>query len=449
MIFKTKKYKIILTLAAVLLLSSCTQRMGYGVLLWSIEEPPILSGSVLPVYVRSSIEKAWIVGVPHQLISGDVPDKVEVSLSNFEYIGNKRKAEARAAEFSEFARTYAENLQDGLPVRENTDNGARRVYRLRLGEVIKVLGIVNGIPPISGSGDPLPGNWLKVLTTEGITGYCFSYRLRLYEQDDGSIQSVEFDSSEIINDPDLDMVLSTIWSSESYQQMIDANRVNIQAMEKNYRFDPGQETGIARIVLPDLERQFRYQKISSDGQRTWRFEGTSLQMTLNANNSLTVQFSETSVIRRYLNFVTLPTTIRNIILRETARRESLYKTIFDQGPKFSSTDYGTITLISTGNFTWTGYDSLVPQLFPEETKGVGRINMDLHISDAFQDRYIGAFTLTFSDIRTNNIFYFMYGIDDEGLRLEVVPASGIDDITVVRRATTPVILYFFKDILSQ
>jgi len=414
--------------------------------LWSVEDPPVLSGSVLPVYVKSNIEKVWIVGIPSHLRPEDGTDKVEVPLFQLDFFNNKRKAEARAAEFAEYAHTYAENLLDALPIRDNTDNNARRVYRLRLGEVVKVLNRVDGNPPISGSGDPLPGDWLRVLTTDGVIGYCFSYRLRLFDQtDDTDMQIAEAEQGEAKDDSDLDTIFSKVWSAEAYQQMISAKKINVQAMERNYRFDPGQETGIARIILPDLERQFRYQKISSDGARAWIFEGTNLRMILTSSTSLTIQYTEGGGARRNLNFVNLPSTVRSIILQENARRDSQFRAIFEQGPVFSSATYGTLTLMSNGNFTWTGFDILVPDVFPEETSGTGRINMDLHIDEALDGNNTGAFTLVFSDIRTNNTFYFLYKVDNQGLRLEAVPASCIEDTTVMRRSHSPVNFYFFKD----
>ena len=440
-----KKLLIILSLFILILFSSCERKLGYGVLLWSIDDPPVLSGTVLPVYVRSNIEQVWIVGIPENLRTESSSDKIEIPLTQFEFVGSRRKTETHAVNFAEFAHIYAENLQDGLPIRDNTDNNARRVYRLRLGEVIKVLDVVQGNPPISTTGDPLPGDWLRVLTRDGVTGFCFSYRLRLYEQNGSTIQTTGTAHRDIEIDPNLEMVFSRTWSAESYSQMVNSGRVNIQAMEKDYRFDPGQETGVARIILPDLERQFNYERITSDGERAWRFEGTNLQMHLRSNTTLAVQFSEGTGARRTLLFVSLPTTVNDIILQERARRESQFMSIYNQGPVFTSNNYGTITLMSTGDFTWTGYDLLVPQLFPAETRGTGRLNMDLFISPSFEDRYNGAFTLNFTDIRTNNTFYFMYGLDNQGLRLEVVPAFGIEDTTVMRRSSSPVVLYFFKD----
>jgi len=442
-----KRILFLLSLAFVLVLSSCS-KLGYGVLLWSLDDPPVDSGTVLPVYIRSNIEKIWVVGVP-EVVKANKDYKKEIPLNQLEFIGNRRKAEKWAIEFSPYALAYAENLQDGLPIRDNPDNNSRRVYRLRLGEVVKVLGIAKGIPPISATGDPLPGDWYRVLTNDGVTGYCFSFRLRLFNQNEGSVQTTSASIRDSAPDPELDMVLSRTWSSESYLQMINSRRFNIQELEKKYRFDPGQDTGIARIILPDLERQFSYQRIIPDGERAWRFEGSNLQMVLRTNTTLAVQITESSGTRRTLLFNSLSVNVDDLIIQENARRETLYLSIHNQGPVFSSNNYGTITFLQTGDFNWTGYELLVPQLIPAETKGAGRITMDLYISPSYEERYNGAFTMRFSDIRSNNTIYFMYAIDNQGLRLEAIPEFGIEDITVMRRAASPLVLYFFRDSPGQ
>jgi hypothetical protein len=439
---KLNRLLFLFSLFLILALSSCS-KLGYGVLLWSIDEPPVDSGTVLPVYIKSNIEKIWVVGIPEK--SGSYKgNKKEIPLTQLEFIGSKRKAEKWAESFAPYATLYAENLQDGLPIRSATDNNSKRVYRLRLGEIVKVLGVAKGIPPISTTGDPLPGEWYKVLTNDGAIGYCFSFRLKLFNQNEGSVQYA-VPAQKDNPDPDLDMVLSKTWSSEIYSQMINSGKINIQEMEKNYRFDPGQDTGTARIILPDLERQFSYQRIISEGERIWNFEGTNLIMALKTNTTLSVQFTENSGLRRTLLFSALPTKVDDLIIQENARRDTQFMAIYNQGPVFSSNNYGTITLLQTGDFTWTGYDLLVPQIIPQETKGGGRINMDLYISPSYEERYNGAFTLTFTDTRQNNTIYFLYALDNQGLRLEVVPDYGIENITVMRRASSPVVLYFFTD----
>ncbi|MDR1839845.1 MAG: SH3 domain-containing protein [Treponema sp.] len=438
MLFKSR-LSIYLTLAVVLLLSSCS-RMGWGILLWTTEDPQIASGTVLPVYIRSNIDKVWVVGVP------ETSKKIEIPLTQLEFSGSKRKAEKRAREFAEYARVYAENMQDGLPVRDDPDNGSRRVYRLRLGEIIKILEKVEGNPAISTTGDPLPGDWYMVLTNDGVTGYCFSYRLKLFEHNEGPLLAAPASRREIADDPDLEMVLSRTWSPEFYQQMINSRQINIAELEKHYRFDPGQDTGIAKIILPDIEREFIYEGIYPDGERAWRFEGSDLQISLRTNTTLAVQFLESNGSRRTLLFAALGAEIDDIIIQENTRRETQFMTIYNHGPVFTSNNYGTIVFTESHGFTWTGFDLLVPQLIPAASGGRGRVYMDIFLSTSLAERYNGAFTFRLTDVTPNRNLVFMYGLDNQGLRLEVVPDFGVEDITVTRRATSPVVLYFFKDL---
>jgi len=419
--------------------------MGWGILLWTTEEPPILSGTVLPVYIRSNIDRVWVVGVPETARKDNDVKKIEIPLSLFEYSGSKRKALKRAAEFAQFASVYAENMQDGLPIRDAPDNGSRRVYRLRPGEIIKILDRVEGNPPISTTGDPLPGDWYQVLTNDGVKGFCFSYRLKIFAHNEGPLLAAPVSGRETALDPDLEMVLSRTWSPELYQQMVNSRRIDISEMEKKYRFDPGQDTGIAKIYLPDVNMEFVYDSIIPDGERAWHFEGTNLQINLRTNTTLAVQYIDNSGARRTLLFSSLSADIDDIIMQENSRREGQYLSIYSQGPAFTSNNYGTITFTETNNFTWTNFDLLVPQLIPAESSGRGRVLMNIFISPTLAERYTGAFTFRLTDVTPNRNLYFMYSLDNQGLRLEVVPDFGIEDVTVTRRASAPMVLYFFRD----
>ncbi|MDR0316633.1 MAG: SH3 domain-containing protein, partial [Treponema sp.] len=84
-------------LAICAVFTSCA-RLGWGVLLWSTDEPPIPSGTVLPVYIRSNIDKVWVVGIPdvYRKNSGGL-DKMEIPLSRFELVGSRKKARQRVA----------------------------------------------------------------------------------------------------------------------------------------------------------------------------------------------------------------------------------------------------------------------------------------------------------------------------------------------------------------
>jgi hypothetical protein len=435
---------VILLLSLVFSASSCTRLLGYGILLWSAEDPPIPSGTVLPVYVRSNIEGVWVAGIPQEFQARSGIDKFEIPLAKLELAGSKKKAQVRAEEFAPYALSYAETLQDGLPIREFPNNTARRVYRLRMGEIIKIISPAEGVEALGTTGDALPGEWFKVLTEDGTVGYSFSYRLRLFQHNGGALialGAVEQSSA----DPELDRLLSRFWSPESYRNMLNSGRIDLEELSQKWGFDPGQDTGIARIRTNETNRDFVYTAIRSTGSRSWRFDGAPLQMELRSDTTLAVQFTESGGALRTLLFAALPTDVDDLIVQETARRDALFNIIYSQGPAYTSHNYGTIIFSEEGGFTWTGNDLLIPQVIPASVMASGQVDMRLFVSSSLNDRYSGALTLRFNAFnRSGTDVNFMYYLDNQGFRLEYVPDTSLDGLVVSRRASSPLVLFFFR-----
>jgi len=430
-------------------LSSCSSRLGWGVLLWSTDDPFIPSGTVLPVYIRSNIDRVWVVGLPAGVRSRDGLDKMEIPIPHLELVGSRARAESRALEFAPFALTYAENLQVGLPIRAAPDNNAQRVYRLREGEVVKVLALSErGVPPLGVTGQPLPGGWYRLLAEDGTVGYGFSYRLRFFEHTGGALV-VPTEFIAIDENPgasDLELLLSRAWVPESYLAMINSRRINLYDLSRRWHFDPGRDTNVAQIATSGVTRSFHYANIVPSGDRAWRFEGTSLLAHLRSDTSLMVQFTEEGSIR-HLNFVSLPFDLEEVIDREQARRKTLHQEILSRGPVFTSSNFGTIAFGPDGSFAWRGFDLLVPQHISRDAHGGGTVSMDLFLAPALEDRYNGAFTMRFagSGGRSASTMRAMYSIDSQGIRIEIVPESSVDGVTVARRSASPMVLFFFAD----
>jgi hypothetical protein len=429
--------------------------------LWAAEEEGIPSGTVLPVYIKSNIEKVWVVGIPREYRTPySKSTKIEIPLPKLELAGSKRAAEKRAEEFSEYALVYAETLQDGLPIRDAPDNGARRVYRLRIGEVIKIIKPVEGNPAISATGVPLPGEWFKVLTEDGTSGYCFSYRLKLFDHTTGPLYSVsEQQQFEEVRDNELESVLSRTWVAEIYGEMLNEGTIDIEAFSKHWRFLPGEDAGIANIFLNDIDISFPYSAIRSNGNRSWRFEGSTLSMRLRSPTNLSVQFDVDNVnagsgwssgSRRTVQFVNLPTSLDDLIVQEETRREALFNTLYIEGPIFSSAGYGRLYLNEKQEFLWEGLEKLIPSVIPSLALGRGRIEMRLYLPVSLADKYNGAFTFKFKSINGADIpVNFLYTIDSGdglgGVRLEYVPDSNIDSRNrVMSRDSSPMIIYFYQ-----
>jgi hypothetical protein len=451
---KARYFSLILIVLSVLLCASCNRSPGWGILLWAAEKEGIPSGTVLPVYIRSNIEKVWVVGIPRKYRKpGDKNRKIEIPLSKLELVGGRSAAEKRAGEFSEYALIYAETLQDGLPIRDAPDNGARRVYRLRAGEVIKIIKLVEGIPAISATGDPLPGEWFRVLTEDGTSGYCFSYRLRLFDYTAGPLNSTPA-QAEDARDPELESVLSKIWVAEIYGEMLESGNIDIDAFSKHWGFSTGEDTGVANVFLPDADLSFPYNSIRSEGGNSWRFEGAMLSMRLRSPTTLAVQFAESgdaasNSIRRTALFVNIPTLLDDVIVQEETRRETLFNSLYMEGPIFSSVSYGRLYLSNERDFLWEGFERLIPSIIPAAVLGRGKIEMRLFLPANLAAQYDGAVTFKFKSINGQDIpVNFFYTIDSGdglgGVSLEYIPASNIDGNRVLTRDSSPVIIYFYQ-----
>ena len=411
-------------------------------MLWYVEDPAIPSGTVLPVQVRSNIEQAWIAQVPDIYKASD-QQLAMVPLSHLEFFNSKSAAEKFASSFAEYAFTYAETLQNGLPIRDKPENNARRTYRLKEGEIIKILEKTEGIEAISTAGTPLEGDWYRVLTNSGSTGYCFSNRLRVFEHSTAAPlidAAVQIDTG---GDRDLELVLSRTWYPESYKTMINSGRLNLDFLSQNYSFTSGIADGRARIHLEKGDAEFPYQNIAKTGNRSWNFSGTPLNVTLHSESMLEVQWEDEKKESQNETFVTLPESVENIVNQEKERRKNMFQILYARGPGFTSANYGTLFLKENGDFVWEEIDSLPEDIISGPIVGSGSLDMDYSLSGEMAERYNGAFAMRFNSPGGNrSSCIFTYILDNQGLRLEFIPSDYVSNRTVSRRAPSPFIIYF-------
>jgi hypothetical protein len=182
-------------------------------------------------------------------------------------------------------------------------------------------------------------------------------------------------------------------------------------------------------------------------------------MSLRSDTTLAVRYTEEGGSPRTLLFVALPGEVDDIIVQETGRRELLFKNLYDQGPVYTSSNYGTLAFSPDGTFTWSGYGLLVPQIIPYTAPGKGVVDMGLFLAPSLA-AYDGAFSLIFSPgephaesgngsgdpaprggpVRAG----FIYTLDTQGFRIEYVPPDNLESSTVVRRSSSPTVIYFFR-----
>jgi hypothetical protein len=439
---------LILTGIAVLApLSGCRRKLGWGAVLWAQQLPGeenaegIPSGIVVPVYARSNIEKKWIAGIPRKYRPPEFTQTmIEIPLAQLHLtrtrIGAKHWIKAN---LGEYALMYAETLQNGLPIRTLPENGSQRAYRLRAGEIIKIISPVEGIPAVGASGDPLPGQWFNVLTENGTRGYCFSYRLRLFDYAGGSLGGGAAGTSGHGDDYALDTIIAKKWSASEYWDMINANKLIIEDLEKDWGFSFGEDSGIANIYVSSLDKSFHYSGIRRDNSLQWRFDGTSLRFQQISENQIKVEFDEQNDVfsatapNRSFIFYALPVKLNTLIDGEKARREALYKTFYTIGPVFSSETYGSIYLNENHDFIWENYDALSGIVIPLAAIGRGKVDFAYFLGEELTGLYDGIVTFKFASVNgPAREVNFLYKFNTNELKLANVWGEMIQNKTVER-----------------
>lgn len=430
--------KLIFLFVFVPLIFSCSDYLGYGVVIWKGEGIEV--GDIVKVYAKSDASKTYIIS------SLDSENKKEVPMWKILLRKNKKEIERLEAKLENLQFMYAASTFDGLPIRVYPDNLSKQVYRLKENQVVKLLWEGDGIPVMRGE-QKVEGAWYEVMTDEGIQGWCFSHYLDIYDGRVGRKGGkkstvgimVEKEEEENREDSALTNALSATWVPEYYRRMLVNRTVDLDRISSSYGFFPGVDTNVARINLPTIQRTFPYSSIKKERDK-YRFSPSPLSLYIRNVDVITVEFTDESGTRLYENFVTLNADVQTIIENEKTRRNAEIQKLI---ANYSSQNYGNLTIAEEGVFYWTGYEALSPFTIPPGAENAGKLTIKYFVSKKIKKEtsYIGVLSFQFYSLKDS--IDFMYGMKDDSLILEVVEEKNIEDGIVVRRENPP-ILYFEK-----
>lgn len=422
-------------LFAAVLFTSCKDKvMGYSVTLWNNPEQQIYAGEVVPVYIKSNISHVYVAG-----LSDD--SKFEVPVWQLTEPMKKKQVYAEQAKYKEFAHIYASAKIDGLPIRAQSVNTAKQVYRLRKGEVLKVLYKGKGQAVMSGS-KPLEGDWLRVLTEDGTQGWCFSYNLALFEAD---VNGNRVGGEELVEEETLDaamsVVLNGIWYPDYFKTLIDSRNIDLNRLNASYRFVIDEENSKANLNLSDIHESWDYTGYTKTGDREYTLKGIPVVIYYKNAGFIVVRYTGSSGKPQDLNFVTLADNIGDIVAAERARRNQAYSAVYNNGPEFVSANWGNLSFSEDGSFRWTNTKQLVSQsLISPSAKNGGTVNARYTVSNAVRANYDGVLSFTFDGM--DKEVNFLYKLESGAIRLEDASAATFDGNMVKARGSGALILYF-------
>ncbi len=418
---------------------SCARLEGWGVVIWSVKGTTAKAGTVVPVYLKSNISKSYVIGLPED------KTKIEVPLSSLEFFSSKSAAEKRAQQFAPYAALYLSAGRDGLPVRDKANVSARRVYRLRLGESVKVLNAAEGEAVFTG-GKALPGEWYFVQATDGTRGYVFSNTMVLYEEKEGTtapvIASAPAPSASL-----LDIIYARPWRPAYYQIMIDDGTIDPDLFILQYGLFADAKNSQVRIELPGYSNAFNFSSVSQSGD--WLvFEKSKLRIRFENESSIVADWSGTDPVLsdegwaqggQAARFVQLDASIPVMLSGENSRRDSELKAFFQRSSQLQSQSNGesVVTFLSDsagilsidlkGSFEWSHTQQLSAGFAPELPANAqgdvikGKIRFGLHLGTGISSAWMGGFSLLVGDKPDRKDFVYRF----ENGQLVIAKASAV------------------------
>ncbi len=407
--------------------SGCGNKdLGYSVVLWSSDEHGIVDGDILRVIIRSNITKTYTV---QKLDSTSNEDFFDIPLWQITEPVSLRQAKKKAQQYVECAHKFASVKIAGLPIRSEPVNTSKQLYRLRDREVIRVLYKGEGAA-VSG----IEGDWYKVLTKDGTSGWCFSYNLDLFDGSTAENPVFVVEGEAPQNEDDvLELLASKKWYPSYYSEMVKNHTIDLARMDKSYGFNLDKENSKVALAFYDIEeqevrkREWTYTGFMKVSRNRFMFEGTNLQIFLKDDSTLSAQFSDNSGITQSCEMASLTDDIESVISGEKNRRASILNGLTGSGP-YSSASYGTLSF-NGNNFSWSDYDILVPNPIDEGLSGNGTVSIKYLLNPSLQAQFAAIVTFNFYGGSPVNFYYKKTG---EGIRLEYAQSQIEDNVVKMK-----------------
>lgn len=419
-----RRIQVMLPLLFPLLLLACTgQPIGYGVVVWPDADSGLSEGELLPITDESDITGTL------SLVGGD--QTIETDAWRVMRFDTREAAEEFRVDFAEWEEAYGRSLRTALPVRERPDRTTTRVYRLRDGELVKILDRADEQSDEAG----LVDYWYQVLTTEGISGWAFGYHLDLTGASGRiSEETVQMDAAQELAAE----IAAVDWRPAYYDEMIAEGRIDLEEFGTMFGLFGDTDARQFRIVLPTVRREFTYDSLTMPVAGTIALPDGSLTLRVRGERSIEAQYSVAGRQRSSV-FVRIEQDIPEIVDAERERRARLLDQIVSRGSALVSTAFGEMVLEANGTIRWEGFERLVPNVLSPSFQGDARITFPLFLGDELRGRHDGALQLSYS----GGSSAFLYTFIDDGLRLTHVPRNLITDMDViVSEPISPVVMFY-------
>ena len=420
-------YFVIFGLILSLFLTSCGKKyIGYGVILWNKDSNGIQNGEIVRVRQQSNIRKTYLIEKNDE--------ELEIGLGFLRFFGKRGDAESFARGYSEYINTFAFSLNNGLPIREEPKANAKRIYKLRKGEVIKVISRGEKKEAVGA----YENYWYDVLTEDGHEGYCYGQFLRVFQTKGNPVEMVKRLMAE---DPVLNSILEKTWRPEYFKEMLEENKFDLNKFRMDIGFFPNRDEKVIKLVTDKYSLVFRYTGVDKIGENRYLFKGSDLRVTVYGKDKIAIFYNlEGKNVSGV--YVSVEEDIQKVIQGEIERRDAIYESLLERGKQMSSRFYGNIILSDNRRFVWQNPGKLKGRIIPREAGDTGVVDFNYYLSEKIAKDYDGVITFYFDGVPRDRGVDFLYRTVNNGLRLVYVDRNNIENLIVKGTSVPPVILYF-------
>jgi hypothetical protein len=411
-----------------LLLGSCARGQGYGVVLWAPQGGRLANGEQVSV-VRQS-ESAKTVTVRSSRVKGTF----ELDSWRLLPVLSRERAQAEAAAYAPYVATFAYAQRDGLPLREEPSQEARRVYKLREGQVVKVL--VRGEQKVLIAS--YEDYWYRVLTDDGYQGWCFGYFLPVFQSAGDPLGEA---AALKARDPLLEALLSTRWRPEYFQEMVDKGRIDLERFSPEIGFFLYPDRKQAELSLPGFHERWDYRDIANVGPGRYLIAGPELRVVMSGLERMVLTYprKDQQLAQVFINFTG---DMDKVIEAEKARRQELFLVFLKRGQVMTSSAYGRIRLQEGMRFRWDGFGRLADQVFLRPVSGEGVVDFPYYLGSDLASSFDGVITFRFVEYGPAQGTSFAYKFDAGGVRFVFLRAQAIQDGEATALEASPLVIYF-------
>jgi len=368
-------------LVSILCFCGCRNKMGYFLVTWSEPNTGVETSEIYPIKSESHLRKTYIIKI-------DKKKFVEIPTFRGFIFNTIAEAEKEREKILPFKNSFC-YVERKTPVREAPDELSARIYILCENQVIKVIG--KGKEKVK-IGDRFEGYWYKIVTDDGIIGYCFDKNITFYE-DDGKGKTTR------VNDVDVfaEIFFGNKWYPLEYKDVMAESYPDLRHLRSGRCL--WGDAASHEVFLYDGEKEikFNFSTIKQVARDRIVFTGSTLDLSFYPDGKIYVRFSDSGIDKSEF-FVVLDEPLEEYLCVRNEAKEMQYKKIYADVLYFNSYENGCLKFTPDMTFTWTERYGITEDFIPAVNGDRGVVSNDKYSIERLKKNcgYDGVITMTFS-----------------------------------------------------